>query len=216
MGQAGMLDTARFKHFVAERLDVSPSEVDAMTLGSHGDTMVPVPSLVKVGGKPLRELLDDATIEEIVQRTRDGGAEIVAFLKTGSAYYAPSSAAEAMVEAVVHDTGALMPVCAWVEGQYGVSDVYLGVPARIGAEGVKEIVELPLTDDELKALIERYQDEEREVSFRRRMLHGYIDMLRVELVARLRESGGKSVLEDVDVERLTDILAAKAPPPSPE
>jgi malate dehydrogenase len=152
MGQAGMLDTARFKHFVAERLAVSPSEVDAMTLGSHGDTMVPVPSLVNVGGRPLRELLDDAAIEEIVQRTRDGGAEIVAFLKTGSAYYAPSSAAEAMVEAVVHDTGALMPVCAWVEGQYGVSDVYLGVPARIGAGGVKEIVELPLADDELKAL----------------------------------------------------------------
>jgi malate dehydrogenase len=152
MGQAGMLDTARFKHFVAERLGTSPSHVEAVTLGSHGDTMVPVPSLVKVGGRPLRDLLDDGAIEELVQRTRDGGAEIVAYLKTGSAYYAPSSAAEAMVEAVVRDSGELMPVCAWVEGQYGVSDVYLGVPARIGKGGVKEIVELPLAADELAAL----------------------------------------------------------------
>jgi malate dehydrogenase len=152
IGQAGMLDTARFKHFVAERLGTTPSQVEAVTLGSHGDTMVPVPSLVKVGGRPLRELLDDGAIEELVQRTRDGGAEIVSYLKTGSAYYAPSSAAEAMVEAVVRDSGELMPVCAWVEGQYGVRDVYLGVPARIGAGGVKEIVELPLADDELAAL----------------------------------------------------------------
>jgi malate dehydrogenase len=152
MGQAGMLDTARFKHFVAERLDTSPSMIDAMTLGSHGDTMVPVPSLVTVGGKPLRELLDAAAIDELVQRTRDGGAEIVALLKTGSAYHAPSSAAEAMVRAVVQDTGELMPVCAWVEGQYGVRDVYLGVPARIGAGGVQEIVELGLDGSELAAL----------------------------------------------------------------
>jgi malate dehydrogenase len=152
VGQAGMLDTARFKHFVAERLDVSPSQVDAMTLGSHGDTMVPVPSLVTVQGKPLRELLDESEIEQLVQRTRDGGAEIVAFLKTGSAYYAPSSAAEAMVEAVVKDSGELMPVCAWVEGQYGISDVYLGVPARLGRGGVTSIEELPLADDELAAL----------------------------------------------------------------
>ena len=152
IGQAGMLDTARFKHFVAERFGTSPSQVEAVTLGSHGDTMVPVPSLAKVGGRPLRDLLDDGAIEELVQRTRDGGAEIVAYLKTGSAYYAPSSAAEAMVEAVVRDSGELMPVCAWVEGQYGVSDVYLGVPARIGKGGVKEIVELPLAADELAAL----------------------------------------------------------------
>jgi malate dehydrogenase len=152
IGQAGMLDTARFKHFVAERLDTSPSKVEAMTLGSHGETMVPVPSLVSVDGKPLRDLLDEATIDELVQRTRDGGAEIVALLKTGSAYYAPSSAAEAMVEAVVTDSGALMPVCAWVEGQYGISDVYLGVPARLGRKGIASIEELPLADDELTAL----------------------------------------------------------------
>jgi malate dehydrogenase len=152
MGQAGMLDTARFKHFVAERLQTSPAKVEALTLGSHGDTMVPVPSQVKVDGRPLTELLDEAGVEEIVQRTRDGGAEIVAFLKTGSAYYAPSSAAAAMVRAVVQDTGEVMPVCAWLEGQYGIKDVYLGVPARVGREGVKEIIELPLADEELEAL----------------------------------------------------------------
>ena len=152
MGQAGMLDTARFKHFVAERLETSPANVEAMTLGSHGDTMVPVPSQVKVDGRPLTELLDESAVEEIVQRTRDGGAEIVAFLKTGSAYYAPSSAAAAMVRAVVQDTGEVMPVCAWLEGQYGIKDVYLGVPARVGGEGVKEIVELALTGEELEAL----------------------------------------------------------------
>src|SRR6266571_2094673 len=114
MGQAGMLDTARFKHFLAERLGTSPSKVEAMTLGSHGDTMVPVPSLVRVDGKPLRDLLGDGEIEALVQRTRDGGAEIVGLLKTGSAYYAPSSAAEAMVRAVVEDSRQVMPVCAWL------------------------------------------------------------------------------------------------------
>jgi malate dehydrogenase len=152
MGQAGMLATARFQHFVAERFGVSPLEVEAITLGSHGDTMVPVPSLVKVGGKPLAEVADADTIEELVRRTRDGGAEIVGLLKTGSAYYAPSSAAAAMVRAVVGDTNALMPVCAWVTGQYGISDVYLGVPARLGRGGVSEIVELPLADEEVAAL----------------------------------------------------------------
>jgi malate dehydrogenase len=152
MGQAGMLDTARFKHFVAEELSTSPGRVEAMTLGSHGDTMVPVPSLVKVDGKPLLELADAATVERVVRRTRDGGGEIVALLKTGSAYYAPSSAATAMVEAVLTDSGALMPVCAWVTGQYGIHDVYLGVPARLGRGGVAEIVELPLAEAELAEL----------------------------------------------------------------
>ena len=152
IGQAGMLDTARFQHFVAERFGVSPLEVEAITLGSHGDTMVPVPSLVKVAGKPLTEVADAQTIDELVTRTRDGGAEIVGLLKTGSAYYAPASAAAAMVQAVVGDTGALMPVCAWVTGQFGISDVYLGVPARLGAGGITEIVELPLRDDEVAAL----------------------------------------------------------------
>jgi malate dehydrogenase len=154
MGQAGMLDTARFKHFVAEELGTSPSGVEAITLGSHGDTMVPVPSLVTVDGKPLTELVDQATVERLVQRTRDGGAEVVALLKTGSAYYAPSSAAARMVEAVLADSGAVMPVCAWVEGQYGIADVYLGVPARLGRAGVREIVELPLAAAELANLRE--------------------------------------------------------------
>ncbi len=152
IGQAGMLDTARFKHFVAEELGTSPGNVEAMTLGSHGDTMVPVPSLVKVDGKPLLELADADTVERVVRRTRDGGGEIVALLKTGSAYYAPSSAATAMVEAVVTDSGALMPVCAWMSGQYGIDGVYLGVPARLGRGGVREIVELPLADAELADL----------------------------------------------------------------
>jgi malate dehydrogenase len=154
MGQAGMLDTARFKHFVAEELGTSPGKVEAMTLGSHGDTMVPLPSLVKVDGRPLLELADAATVERVVQRTRDGGGEIVALLKSGSAYYAPSSAAVAMVEAVLTDSGALMPVCAWVTGQYGIDGVYLGVPARLGRGGVKEIVELPLAEAELADLRE--------------------------------------------------------------
>ncbi|MBV9284374.1 MAG: malate dehydrogenase [Acidimicrobiia bacterium] len=152
MGQAGMLDTARFKHFVAERTGSSASRIEAMTLGSHGETMVPIPSQVKVDGKPLLEVLEADVVDGIVQKTRDGGAEIVGLLKTGSAYYAPSSAAAAMVKAVVRDTGEVMPVCAWLEGQYGIKDVYLGVPARIGREGVKEIVELPLSDDEVEAL----------------------------------------------------------------
>ena len=152
IGQAGMLDTARFQHFVAERFGVSPLAVKAITLGSHGDTMVPVPSLVTVAGKPLTEVADPETIQELVTRTRDGGAEIVGLLKTGSAYYAPASAAAAMVRAVVTDSDELMPVCAWVTGQYGISDVYLGVPAKLGAGGIKEIVELPLADDEVAAL----------------------------------------------------------------
>jgi malate dehydrogenase len=154
LGQAGMLDTARFKHFVSEELGVSPLDVEAITLGSHGETMVPVPSLVRVGGKPLTELADGATIERLVQRTRDGGAEIVGLLKAGSAYYAPSSAAVAMVAAVARDSRAVMPACAWVSGQYGIDGVYLGVPAMLGAGGVKEIVELPLASEEVAALRE--------------------------------------------------------------
>jgi len=152
MGQAGMLDTARFKHFVAEKTSVSPSKVEAITLGSHGETMVPVPSLVKVDGKALTDVLNADEVEEIVQKTRDGGAEVVALLKTGSAYYAPSAAAAKMVEAIVKDTKEQMPVCALVQGEYGINDVYLGVPAVIGAKGVEQIVELDLSDDENKAL----------------------------------------------------------------
>jgi malate dehydrogenase len=152
MGQAGLLDSSRFRHFVAERLGVRADEVEAITLGSHGDTMVPVPSLATVGGRPLAEVLDQATIEEIVQRTRDGGAEIVALLKTGSAYFAPAAAAETMVRAVAGDTQEIQPVSAWVDGAYGIEGVYLGVPARVGRDGVEEVVEVDLAPDELAAL----------------------------------------------------------------
>lgn len=154
MGQAGMLDSARLAHFIAERADVDILAVEAVTLGSHGETMVPVPSLCKVDGAPLADTLDEATIEELVDRTRKGGAEIVAYLKTGSAYYAPSAAAAAMVEAVVTDSGAEMPVCAWMTGQYGIDDVYLGVVAKLGAGGVVDVYEAALTDDEVAGLRE--------------------------------------------------------------
>ncbi|HSK98536.1 MAG TPA: malate dehydrogenase [Euzebyales bacterium] len=154
MGQAGMLDTARFQDKVATALGISPLDVDAITLGSHGDTMVPVPSQVTVNGKPLVEVMDAGVIDQIVDATRNGGAEIVALLKTGSAYYAPSSAAARMVRAIAHDEGVVLPVCAWVTGQYGIADVYLGVPARLGRGGVTEIVELDLTEQELSALHE--------------------------------------------------------------
>ncbi len=152
MGQAGMLDSARFTHFLAEGAGVPATEVEAFTLGSHGDTMVPVPSLARVGGRPLSEVLDAEAVAEAVTRTREGGAEIVALLRSGSAYIAPSSAAEAMVRAVARDTGAVMPVSCLVDGAYGIEGVWLGVPARIGRAGVQEIVELPLADDELAAL----------------------------------------------------------------
>ena len=152
MGQAGMLDTARFSHFVAEELGVAVSSVRTLTLGSHGDTMVPVPSACSVDGKPLTELLPAQRIEELVTRTRNGGAEVVALLKTGSAYYAPSAAAARMVRAVHEDSGAVLPVCAWVDGAYGISGVYLGVTAELGQGGVRKVVETPLTTSELAEL----------------------------------------------------------------
>ena len=152
MGQAGMLDTARFSYFVAERLGVPVGSVRTLTLGSHGDTMVPVPSACLVDGKPLADLLPAADIERLVDRTRNGGAEIVALLKTGSAYYAPSAAAARMARAVAEDSGAVMPVCAWVDGQYGISGVYLGVEAELGSGGVRRVVERELTDSERAAL----------------------------------------------------------------
>jgi malate dehydrogenase len=154
LGQAGMLDTARFTHFVAEALAVPVGSVKTLTLGSHGDTMVPVPSKCTVNGKPLAELLPADKIEELVVRTRNGGAEVVALLKTGSAYYAPSAAAARMARAVAEDSGAVLPVCAWVDGEYGISGVYLGVEASIGANGVNRVVETDLTDSELAGLKE--------------------------------------------------------------
>jgi malate dehydrogenase len=152
LGQAGVLDTARFTNFVAEELGVPVSSVKTLTLGSHGDTMVPVPSQCTVNGKPLSDLLSAEKIEELVVRTRNGGAEVVGLLKTGSAYYAPSAAAARMARAVAQDSGEIWPVCAWVEGEYGISGVYLGVLAELGATGVRRIVETPLTDAELAEL----------------------------------------------------------------
>jgi malate dehydrogenase len=152
MGMAGILDSARLRAFVAEELDVSPSEVEAMTLGSHGEAMVPLPRHARVGGRPLTELVDHAALERLYQRTRDGGAEIVSLLKKGSAYYAPSAAIAQMVNAIAGDTREAMPVCAWCTGQYGIDGVYVGVPARLGRGGVEQIVELDLDDDELAAL----------------------------------------------------------------
>jgi malate dehydrogenase len=154
MGQAGMLDTARFTNFVAEELSVPVGSVRTLTLGSHGDTMVPVPSASSVDGKPLTDMLPAEKIDELVTRTRNGGAEVVALLKTGSAYYAPSAAAARMARAVHDDAGAVMPVCAWVDGEYGISGVYLGVEAEIGAGGVRKVVERELTDSERAALAE--------------------------------------------------------------
>ena len=152
VGMAGVLDSARLRYFIAEELSVSTTGVEAMTLGSHGDAMVALPRHATVNGKPLPELVDDVTLERLFQRTRDGGAEIVAFLKTGSAYYAPSASVVAMVEAIVRDTKAMLPVCAWATGQYGIDGVYVGVPAKLGRGGVEEIVELDLNDDELGKL----------------------------------------------------------------
>ncbi|HEY1643994.1 MAG TPA: malate dehydrogenase [Streptosporangiaceae bacterium] len=152
MGQAGMLDTARFSYFVAERLGVPVGDVTTLTLGSHGDTMVPVPSACSVAGRPLADLMPAGDIEALVARVRDGGAEVIRLLKTGSAYYAPSAAAARMARAVAQDAGAVLPVCAWVDGQYGISGVYLGVEAEVGASGIKRVVERDLTEDELAGL----------------------------------------------------------------
>ena len=154
MGMAGVLDSARLRYFIAEELGVSPQGVEAMTLGSHGESMVPLPRQATVNGKPLTELVDDGTLERLYQRTRDAGAEIVALLRKGSAYYAPSASIAQMVNAIAGDTRDVLPVCAWCTGQYGIDGVYVGVPARLGAAGVEEIVELDLTDDELSKLRE--------------------------------------------------------------
>jgi malate dehydrogenase len=154
MGMAGVLDSARLRSFIAEELGVSPSAVEAITLGSHGDAMVALPRHATVDGKALPDLVDEATLDRLFQRTRDGGAEIVGLLKSGSAYYAPSASVVAMVDAIAGDAKRVLPVCAWTSGQYGVADVYLGVPARLGAKGVEEIVELELNEDELAKLRE--------------------------------------------------------------
>ena len=154
MGMAGVLDSSRLRYFIAEKLNVAPASVDAITLGSHGDQMVALPRHATVEGKPLPELVDEKTLEELFQRTRDGGAEIVGYLKKGSAFYAPSTSAAAMVNAILADTGEVLPTCAWTSGEYGIKDVYLGVPAKLGRNGVEQIVELELNADEQAKLTE--------------------------------------------------------------
>ena len=152
MGMAGVLDSARLRTFIAEELGVSPSLVEAITLGSHGDQMVALPRHAKVDGRPLPELADEETLDRLFQRTRDAGAEIVGLLKSGSAYFAPSAAVVSMVASIARDAKDVLPVCAWTTGQYGISDVYVGVPVRLGAKGVEEVVELDLDETELGQL----------------------------------------------------------------
>jgi malate dehydrogenase len=154
IGQAGILDSSRFAYFISEKLNVKMSDVYALTLGSHGETMVPVPSLCTVSGEPLVDILSEKDIDELVQKTSEGGAEIVGLLKTGSAYFAPASSAATMVKSIISDSNEVFPVCAWLEGEYGINDVYLGVPAKLGKGGVTEIVEYDLTSTELDALRE--------------------------------------------------------------
>jgi malate dehydrogenase len=154
MGMAGVLDSSRLRYFIAEKLGVAPPIVEAMTLGSHGDQMVALPRHATVGGKPLPELVSDADLEDLFQRTRDGGAEIVGYLKKGSAFYAPSTSAATMVKSIMADSNDIHPTCAWTTGEYGISDVYLGVPAKLGKAGVTEIVELDLNEGEAAQLSE--------------------------------------------------------------
>jgi len=152
IGMAGVLDTARYRSFLAEALDVAVEDIQAMVLGGHGDTMVPLVSYTTVSGIPVAQLLDAATLEAIVERTRNGGAEIVQYLKTGSAYYAPSAAAAQMVESIVLDKKRLLPCAAWLEGEFGLSGVYCGVPCKLGRRGLEDIVQVKLSADELAAL----------------------------------------------------------------
>lgn len=152
IGMAGVLDTARFRTFIAEELNVSFENVTAMVLGGHGDTMVPLVRFTNISGIPLSELTDQATIDRLVQRTRDGGAEIVKYLKTGSAYYAPAASTCEMVESILKDKKKVLPCAAYLEGEYGINGVYVGVPVKLGAKGIEQIYEIKLTDDEAAAL----------------------------------------------------------------
>src|SRR6266508_1709116 len=152
IGMAGVLDTARYRAFLAEALDVSVRDIQAMVLGGHGDTMVPLVSHTTVSGIPVTQLLDKAKLDKIVDRTRNGGAEIVAFLKTGSAYYAPSSATVQMVESIVLDQKRLLPCAAWLQGEFGLRDVFCGVPCKLGRAGLERIVEITLTGAEREEL----------------------------------------------------------------
>jgi len=152
VGMAGILDTARFRSFIALELDVSVEDIQALVLGGHGDSMVPIVSTVTVGGIPLTELLSSERIEALVERTRKGGGEIVKLLGTGSAYYAPSAAAVQMVEAIVRDKKRILPCAAWLEGEFGLDGLFLGVPCKLGRAGLEAVLEVPLTSAEKQAL----------------------------------------------------------------
>lgn len=152
IGMAGVLDTARYRTFLADAIGVSVEDIQAMVLGGHGDTMVPLPSYTTVSGIPVTQLIDQTTLDKIVDRARNGGAEIVAYLKTGSAYYAPSAAAVQMVEAIALDKKRILPCSVWLQGEYGLKDVFCGVPVKLGARGLEQIVNVKLTDAERTAL----------------------------------------------------------------
>ncbi|HWP36879.1 MAG TPA: malate dehydrogenase [Gemmatimonadales bacterium] len=152
LGMAGVLDTARYRTFLADALGVSVKDIQAMVLGGHGDTMVPLVSYTTVSGIPVTQLMDQATLDAIVQRTRNGGAEIVSLLKTGSAYYAPSAAAAQMAEAIVKNQRRVLPCAAWLEGEYGLQGLFLGVPCKLGARGLEQVIEVRLSAEEKAAL----------------------------------------------------------------
>jgi len=152
IGMAGVLDTARYRAFLATEIGVSVEDIQAMVLGGHGDTMVPLISYTTVSGIPITQLIDRDKLDAIVKRTRGGGAEIVSFLKTGSAYYAPSAGAVQMAEAIVKDKKRILPCAAWLQGEYGFNDLFLGVPVLLGKGGVEKVIEVELTDDEKAAL----------------------------------------------------------------
>jgi malate dehydrogenase len=152
IGMAGVLDSARFRTFIAEELKVSVENVTAFVLGGHGDTMVPLARYSTVAGIPITELMDKATLDRLIQRTRDGGAEIVKYLKSGSAYYAPSSAATEMVEAILKDKKKILPCAVYLEGEYGIKGLFVGVPVKLGAKGAEEIIQIKLTAEENAAL----------------------------------------------------------------
>jgi malate dehydrogenase len=148
IGMAGVLDSARYRTFIAEELNVSVNDVHAFVLGGHGDSMVPLPRYSTVAGIPITELMDKATIDRLVDRTRNGGAEIVAHLKTGSAFYAPSASVVDMIESIVKDKKRILPCAVFLKGQYGVKDLYQGVPVKLGKKGLEEIIEIKLTEEE--------------------------------------------------------------------
>ncbi|MCW3103055.1 MAG: mdh [Bacteroidetes bacterium] len=150
-GMAGILDTARYRAFLAEELNCSPKDIQAVLMGGHGDTMVPLPRYTTVGGIPVTELISKEKLDAIIDRTKKGGGEIVNLLGT-SAWYAPGAAAAQMVEAIVRDQKRIFPVCAWLQGEYGLKDIYLGVPVKLGKKGIEQIIELKLNDEEKKLL----------------------------------------------------------------